>query len=76
MYEMIILGAGPAGISMAAEACNVRVSAGQILILEKGETYSWAIRKFYPASKVALANYKGIEATVPGVMVSRRSYLD
>ena len=40
MYEMIIVGAGPAGISMAAEARNVGVSAGQILVLEKGETHS------------------------------------
>ena len=67
MYEMIIVGAGPAGISMAAEARDVGVSADQILVLEKGETHSWAIRKFYPASKVVLANYKGIEA-VCGVM--------
>jgi len=35
MYEMIIVGAGPAGISMAAEARNVGVSADQILVLEK-----------------------------------------
>jgi len=68
MYEMIIVGAGPAGISMAAEARNVGISAGQILVLEKGETHSWAIRKFYPDSKVVLANYKGIEAICAGVM--------
>jgi len=76
MYEMIIVGAGPAGISMAAEARNVGVSADQILVLEKGETHSWAIRKFYPASKVVLANYKGIESGLSRVMVSRRSDLD
>src|SRR5262247_1352243 len=68
MFEMIIVGAGPAGISMAAEARNVGVSADQILVLEKGETHSWASRKFYPASKVVPANYKGIEAVCAGVM--------
>lgn len=68
MYEMIIVGAGPAGISMAAEARNVGIASEDILILEKGETHSWAIRKFYPAAKVVLANYKGIEAICRGVM--------
>src|SRR5262249_17897277 len=68
MYEMIIVGAGPAGISMAAEARNVGISADQILVLEKGEKNSWAIRKFYPASKIVLSNYKGIEGICAGVM--------
>lgn len=68
MYEMIIVGAGPAGISMAAEARSVGVPAARILILEKGATHSWAIRKFYPEAKAVLANYKGIEAVCTGVM--------
>lgn len=68
MYEMIIVGAGPAGVSMAAEAHNVGIPSEQIVVLEKGETHSWAIRKFYPAKKVVLANYKGIEATCTGVL--------
>jgi thioredoxin reductase (NADPH) len=68
MYEMIIVGAGPAGISMGAEARTVGIEPQDILILEKGETHSWAIRKYYPAAKVVLANYKGIEAVCRGVM--------
>ena len=68
MYEMIIVGAGPAGISMAAEARTTGIASEDILILEKGKTHSWAIRKFYPAAKVVLANYKGIEAVCRGVM--------
>jgi thioredoxin reductase (NADPH) len=68
MYEMIIIGAGPAGISMAAEARGVGLAAEKILILEKGDAHSWAIRKFYPASKPVLANYKGIKAVCTGVM--------
>jgi thioredoxin reductase (NADPH) len=68
MYELIIIGAGPAGISMAAEARAIGISSKQILILEKGQAHSWAIRKFYPAAKPVLANYKGIEAVCTGVM--------
>ncbi|MCM3905012.1 MAG: NAD(P)-binding domain-containing protein [Pyrinomonadaceae bacterium] len=68
MYEVIIVGAGPAGISMAAEARTVGIASKQILVLEKGDTHSWAIRKFYPAGKRVLANYKGIEAVCAGVM--------
>ncbi|MDT4965345.1 MAG: thioredoxin reductase [Acidobacteriota bacterium] len=49
MYEMIIVGAGPAGISMAAEARSAGIRSEQILMLEKGETHSWAIHKFYAA---------------------------
>jgi thioredoxin reductase (NADPH) len=68
MYEMIIVGAGPAGISMAAEARTAGIPSEHIVVLEKGEAHSWAIRKFYPAKKVVLANYKGIEAVCAGVM--------
>ena len=68
MHEMIIVGAGPAGISMGAEARNVGIPSEQILVLEKGAAHSWAIRKFYPAKKVVLANYKGIEAACRGVL--------
>src|ERR1044071_7491147 len=68
MYEMVIIGAGPAGISMAAEARGVGIPAEKIVIVEKGDAHSWAIRKFYPASKPVLANYKGIKAICTGVM--------
>jgi len=68
MYELITIGAGPAGISMAAEARTVGIPSEQVLVLEKGSMHSWAIRKFYPARKVVLANYKGIEAVCKGVL--------
>src|SRR5262245_60546324 len=67
MYELIIIGAGPAGISMAAEARSVGISSEQVLVLEKVPMHSWATRKFYPAKKVVTANYKGIEAACKGV---------
>ena len=68
MYELIIIGAGPAGISMAAEARGVGIDKDKVLVLEKGDAHSWAIRKFYPASKPVMANYKGIKAVCTGVM--------
>jgi thioredoxin reductase (NADPH) len=71
MYEMIIVGAGPAGISMATEARAAGLATDQIMILEKGEAHSWALRKFYPAAKLVTANYKGIDAVCTGVMCIR-----
>lgn len=67
-YRFIIIGAGPAGISLAVEARAVGIPAEEILLLEKGAEHSWAIRKFYPESKPVTANYKGIEAQCEGVM--------
>src|SRR5712692_1060256 len=66
--DVVIVGAGPAGIALAAEARAAGVAAGRILILEKAPEHSWIIRKYYPASKPVLANYKGIEAKCEGVL--------
>ena len=66
--DLLIVGAGPAGIALAAEARAVGVPAGRIVILEKTDAHSWIIRKYYPAGKPVLANYKGIEARCEGVL--------
>ncbi len=68
LYDIIIIGAGPAGISMAVEAKNAGVPTDKILILEKAEEHSFTIKKFYPDSKPVSANYKGMEAKCLGVM--------
>jgi thioredoxin reductase (NADPH) len=68
MYDLIIIGAGPAGLSMAAEARAAGIAADKILILEKGEAHSWSIRKFYPDKKLVEANYKGKPAVCSGVL--------
>lgn len=67
-YELIIIGAGPAGISIAAEAAKSGIDAQKIIILEKGEAHSWSIRKFYPEQKLVTANYKGNAAVCRGTM--------
>jgi thioredoxin reductase (NADPH) len=66
--DLLVIGAGPAGIALAAEARAAGVSAGRLLVLEKAAEHSWIIRKYYPASKPVLANYKGIVARCEGVL--------
>jgi thioredoxin reductase (NADPH) len=66
--QLIIIGAGPAGISMAVEARAAGISREKILLLEKAEAHSWSIRKFYPDQKLVTANYKGFDAVCHGVM--------
>ena len=48
MRDLIIIGAGPAGIALAAEAFASGIDPSQILILEKGSTHDSAIRQLYP----------------------------
>ncbi len=67
-FDLVVVGAGPAGIALAAEARSAGVPADGILVLEKAPEHSWIIRKYYPASKPVLANYKGIEAKCEGVL--------
>jgi thioredoxin reductase (NADPH) len=68
MKEIIIIGAGPAGISMAVEAINAGISTEKILILEKAEEHSFTIKKYYPDNKLVTANFKGFTAACTGVM--------
>jgi thioredoxin reductase (NADPH) len=68
MLDLIIIGAGPAGLSLAAEARVNGIPADRLLILEKGEAHSWSIRKFYPEAKLVEANYKGKPAVCNGVL--------
>lgn len=68
MKDIIIIGAGPAGISMAVEAINAGISTDKILILEKAEEHSFTIKKYYPDNKLVTANFKGFAATCTGVM--------
>lgn len=68
MFEIIIIGAGPAGISMAVEAREAGISNGKILILEKAEEHSFTIKKYYPENKLVTANFKSYVAQCTGVM--------
>lgn len=71
MHDLIIIGAGPGGIALAAEAFASGVDPSQILILEKGPTHNSAIRQLYPAQKLTTANYKGFAARCEGLLCVR-----
>lgn len=68
MYQILIIGGGPAGISMAVEAHNSGIDPSKIILIEKAEEHSFSIKKYYPDSKLVTANYKGFEAKCTGVM--------
>ncbi len=64
----MIIGAGPAGISMAVESRTAGVPAERVLVIERAHEHSFAIRKYYPETKVVTANYKGFEAVCTGTL--------
>src|SRR5262245_60888102 len=68
VYQVLIVGAGPGGIALAAEAGAVGIDRDQVLILEKAHTHNWAIRQLYPEQKITTANYKGFEAKCAGLL--------
>ncbi len=68
LYEMIIVGAGPAGISLGSEAVHAGIDVKKILILEKANNHSWSIRRYYPEEKLVTANYKGVDAVCKGTL--------
>ncbi len=68
MPSIVIVGAGPAGISMAVESRTAGVAAEDVLVLEKAAEHSFAIRRYYPENKLVTANYKGFEAVCTGTL--------
>jgi thioredoxin reductase (NADPH) len=67
-YDLIIIGAGPGGLALAAEAQASGIDAARTLVLEKGPTHNTAIRQFYPEQKLTTANYKGFAARCEGLL--------
>lgn len=68
MYDLIIIGAGPGGVALAAEAQASGIGQSETLILEKAATHNWAIRQLYPEQKLTTANYKGFQARCEGLL--------
>ena len=68
MHEIIIIGAGPGGLSMAVEARTFGVPSEKVLILEKAQEHSYTIKKYYPDNKLVTANFKGFAPQCTGVM--------
>ena len=71
VYDLAIIGAGPGGISMAAECIEAGVDPKRILVLEGTAKTSWMIRKLYPEQKLVTASYKGSSAKTYGIMTMR-----
>ena len=68
MYDIVVIGAGPAGIGMAVEARAMGIPPDRLLLLEKASEHSFTLKKYYPDEKLVTANYKGFEAVCTGVM--------
>ncbi|MGL4367765.1 MAG: NAD(P)-binding domain-containing protein [Brevinemataceae bacterium] len=68
MYKVAVIGAGPAGIAMAAELVESGISADQILICEKSQHDNASIRQFYPVGKDINSVYKNIQTEIKGVV--------
>jgi thioredoxin reductase (NADPH) len=66
IYDLVIVGAGPAGVALAVEACASGLHSSRTLILEKGSTHNWTIRQLYPEHKLTTRNYKGFDTGCEG----------
>jgi thioredoxin reductase (NADPH) len=64
LYDVIIIGGGPAGIGAAVESSILGVK--NILLIEKGDNHSQTIRKFYKDNKRVDKDYKGQEINLEG----------
>ncbi|WP_295697913.1 NAD(P)-binding domain-containing protein [Helicobacter mastomyrinus] len=56
IYDVGVIGCGPAGISAAIECINKNLS---VIVCEKGESHNMSIRKFYKEGKRVDKDYKG-----------------
>jgi thioredoxin reductase (NADPH) len=68
VYELAIVGAGPAGIALAVEARYADIPAERIAIFEKGGRHSHAIREHYAPDKLVTENYKGYDVVPEGAL--------
>lgn len=69
VFDLIVIGAGPAGLSSAVEAR--RGGLAKVRILEKGDSHSQMIRTYYKEGKRVDARYAGQEAICFGLLCLR-----
>ena len=67
--DLLIIGAGPAGLAAAVEA--QRAGLSNLLVLEKGPSHSQMIRTYYKEGKRVDAQYAGVEALCVGILCLR-----
>jgi thioredoxin reductase (NADPH) len=46
--DLLVVGAGPAGVSLAVEAIRSGIDASRLLVVEKGEAHRFAVGRFEP----------------------------
>lgn len=66
VYELAIIGAGPAGIATAIE--SYAVGMRDIILLEKDENHNATIRKFYKDNKRVDKDWKGQKIELDGTI--------
>ncbi|MBI3132715.1 MAG: NAD(P)-binding domain-containing protein [Acidobacteria bacterium] len=64
--DLLIVGAGPAGISTAVEARRAGIE--RLMLLEKGPSHSWSIEKLYTPGKRVDKVYLGQEVDCDGAV--------
>lgn len=64
IYDIAIIGAGPAGIATSCEAVILGIK--DIILFEKSSNHSDTIRKYFKDNKPVDKNWKGIEVTLQG----------
>src|SRR5262245_18217947 len=67
--DLLIIGAGPAGLAAGVEAQRAGISS--LLVLEKGPSHSQMIRTYYKEGKRVDAQYAGVEALCTGILCLR-----
>jgi len=67
--KLVVIGAGPAGLSVAADASFHEL--GEVCLLEKGASHNQTVLLYYPDDKRVDAAYKGQEAVCAGVLCFR-----
>jgi thioredoxin reductase (NADPH) len=66
VFDLVVIGAGPGGISAAAEAIIAGVNPTKVLVLEKSDAHNETVRKFYKHGKRVDVDWAGIKAEFHG----------
>jgi len=66
VFDLVVIGAGPGGISAAVEAKLAGVDGNKIVILEKSDAHNETVRKFYKHGKRVDVDWNGIKAEFHG----------
>ncbi|HIP21061.1 MAG TPA: cbb3-type cytochrome oxidase assembly protein CcoS [Sulfurimonas sp.] len=64
VYDLVVVGGGPGGIGAVVEAKTLGLQ--NVLMIEKGDSHSQTIRKFYKDNKRVDKDYKGVEVELKG----------